>query len=161
LGVATSLAIGALFLRSERLFAPEPWSITVPLPAVGLAVAALALAGSLVIPGLTANARREALARGELPAELKLRGEAERTTDAEALLAIYTTQQIVDVSLLEGAAFFNGVVFLLEGQALALVVALALLGVLLARFPTRATAESWLDRQSARLDRERQERQTE
>lgn len=155
LGVATFLALVALVLRSGRLFTPDPWAITGPLSAAGLALAVLALAGSLVIPGLMAEAQRRALARGEGPGQLKRRSGAERPTDAEALLASYTTQRIVGAALLEGAAFFNGIAFMLEGKAPALVAALALLGALLARFPTRAAVDAWLDRQAAQLDQER------
>ena len=156
LGVAILLAIVALVLPSERPFAPDPWSITAPLPAVGLAYAALALVGSLVVPDLSANARRRALARGEVPRKLKRLGKAERPTDVEALLAIYGTRQLEGVFLLHGAAFFNVGVYNLEDKATTLFAALALLGLLLACFPTRQAVESWLDRQAAQLDQERQ-----
>jgi hypothetical protein len=58
--------------------------------------------------------------------------------------------------LLEGAAFFATIAYMLERNPLALATAIVLLGTLAARFPTSDRVNAWLDRQLGLLQEERQ-----
>ena len=72
------------------------------------------------------------------------------------LAQLYQTQLIVGAALLEGAAFFAGIAFMLERDPIAAGMALVLLAVLAARFPTRDRIEAWLEQQLGLLQEERQ-----
>ena len=71
--------------------------------------------------------------------------------EKSALVTIYQTSLIMGLAMLEGAAFFNLIIFLLEGKAVTLISALALLLVEVVRFPTRSGVESWVENQRAML----------
>ena len=76
--------------------------------------------------------------------------------DAGKLLAVYQTALIIGAALLEGATFFLAIAYFLEGQILSLIVAGVLMGLLVARFPTRSRVAGWIDRELERIDQERQ-----
>ena len=57
-------------------------------------------------------------------------------------------------AILEGATFFAAVVYLLTGNPIVAGVAIALLLVMLAAFPTRARIDLWLERQQEKLREE-------
>lgn len=69
---------------------------------------------------------------------------------------MYQTQLIIRCAILEGAAFFCLVSYMIEQQMLGLVAAVVLLFVMLANFPTPSRVESWID---ARLIESEQLRQ--
>lgn len=58
---------------------------------------------------------------------------------------LYQTQLIIRCAILEGAAFFCLVGYMIEQQMFGLVAAVVLLLVMLANFPTRSRVESWID----------------
>jgi hypothetical protein len=58
--------------------------------------------------------------------------------------------------MLEGAAFFATIAYMLERNPIALATAIVLLGALVARFPTSDRVNAWLDRQLGLLQEERQ-----
>jgi len=79
------------------------------------------------------------------------------------LAPIYQTQLIIGAAMLEGAAFFATIAYMfatiaymVERNPLALATAIALLGALVARFPTSDRVNAWLDRQLGLLQEERQ-----
>jgi hypothetical protein len=73
-------------------------------------------------------------------------------TDAGKLLLVRQTTMIIGMAQLEGACFFGGIAYLLEGQPLALVVVVIGLLLLMTKFPTEGRVRSWLDAQMEQLD---------
>lgn len=67
----------------------------------------------------------------------------------------YQTQLIVGLALLEGAAFFNLVAYLIEAQLYTLAIAGMLAFVMMLRFPTLRSVRDWIERR----DREAEERE--
>ena len=126
---------------------------------IAVAVGLMNLALSFVVPNLAvANGRRQ-IARGVAP---KIKGgptEAKQiypSGDTGMLAQLYQTQLIVGAAMLEGAAFFAGIAFMLERNPIAAGMALVLLAVLAARFPTRDRIQAWLEQQLGLLQEERQ-----
>ena len=74
------------------------------------------------------------------------------------LAAAYQTKTIVAAALLEGAAFFCTVAYLIEHQSVALYVAIALAFFILLQIPTLSRFESWLDSESTSIEQLRQMR---
>jgi hypothetical protein len=60
-------------------------------------------------------------------------------------LALYQTRMIVGLALLEGAAFFNIVSYIIEGQWWTLLVVAVLVAFMLAAFPTRTRLRRWVE----------------
>ncbi len=67
------------------------------------------------------------------------------------LLPQFQAQLIVRAAVLEGAAFFGAVAYLLTGNPVPACVTVALLVPMLVDFPTRTKVESWLERQQEKL----------
>jgi len=116
---------------------------------VGVLVAGMAVLMHYTIPALAVNSQRQALAEGRTDAIFKGR-EAPRSQDM-ALAAIYQTQMIIGLALLEGAAFLNAIVFMIQGSPVSLAVAVALIGLMATRVPTRGALDGWIEDQRARL----------
>ncbi len=118
-----------------------------------------ALVMSVAVPrAVTAGARRQIAAgtwnpnpRGSAPAP-----DGKETSDEAKLAMVYQTQKIVAVALNEAAAFFALIVYMLEGNALALGLALLLIAAQVVRFPTREKVEGWIDQQAGLIRQERQ-----
>lgn len=60
------------------------------------------------------------------------------------LLAVYQTQMLATLATLEGAALLGAIVFLLQQSPVGLGVAVAGMGAMALRFPTRRRVEAWL-----------------
>jgi len=60
-------------------------------------------------------------------------------------LALYQTRMIVGLALLEGAAFFNLVAYLIEGRWWSLAVTAVPLAFMLAAYPTRTRIRQWVE----------------
>ena len=60
------------------------------------------------------------------------------------MLAVYQTQMLARLAPLESAALFGAVVFLLQRSPVGLGVAVAGMGMMALRFPTRRRVEAWL-----------------
>jgi hypothetical protein len=69
------------------------------------------------------------------------------TGDAQGLLAGLQVRRILVAALLEGAAFFNLVAYLIERVPYTLAVVLVLIGGIGMLFPLRSFVEDWLDRE--------------
>ena len=75
--------------------------------------------------------------------------------DAQCLLGIHQSKTILLVGVLEGAAFLNAVMFLIEGDFLSLIaIALLLIGIVM-QFPTTNRLSNWLEDQLRQLREER------
>jgi hypothetical protein len=78
------------------------------------------------------------------------------TGDTSKLVAVFQTKMIIAYALLEGAAFFGCIAYLLEAEALALVAVVGPVALMLLTFPTRPRLDLWLQQQQARIDELRQ-----
>jgi hypothetical protein len=67
------------------------------------------------------------------------------------LLVLFQTTQIVTMAVLEGAVFFCLIAFFMEGKTLVLVLALILVGRMLAGFPTSGKLDVWLEQRRIEL----------
>jgi hypothetical protein len=139
-GVSSSIVAGSLVMAvvffagialSQRL-GPPPGE---PLRrGGGVAFAALVIVPAIVVPRVMTNA---GLARLE----------SYEGDDAErALAGLYQSRVIVAQAMPEGAAFFNLVAYLLEGNWVSLGVVGGLLLMMLAQFPTQGRFENWVKR---------------
>ena len=149
------LAIIVFVIKAGHPFSAAPWQVTVPMGLMALVFAGMLLVLSFVIPDLTAANNRRQLARGNLPAAVSssVKGPISETL---ALAVIYQTRLIVGLALLEGAAFFCMIVFLLEGSALSLIAALVLLLVEATRFPTEPGLSGWIEDQRSQMIADRE-----
>ncbi len=87
---------------------------------VGLGLGLLATLAGVTVPRLCAN---------QMP----------------ATVATYQTTLIIGAALFEGAAFFNLIAYMIEGQVLSLVVAAILLLFMILLFPTVSRVHDWLE----------------
>ena len=135
---------------------------SLPLPLITLIAVAMAvinLAMSFVVPKLVVDQGRRKIA-GEGPdAVMKTDPSSPKQLYpagyTDKLAALYQTQLIIGAALLEGAAFFAVIAYLLERSPIALLTALVLLGVMFTRFPTGDRVNNWLDQQLSMLQEER------
>jgi hypothetical protein len=108
------------------------------------------------IPRTIVQGQRRALAEGRWTGGRPSgRGVPAATTDAGRLLSVYTTARIVQLALLEGAAFLCLIVYYLRGDPLMLALALGLVGAMLVGWPTRSRLDAWLGEQAEYLNQER------
>lgn len=95
-------------------------------------MAAVMLGMRAIVPALVASAgTRQALANG---GDLR-----------EALAPVYQTRTIIGNAMLEGAAFFGLVSYLIERNWLSLCSAGTMLVVMAATFPSQSQFESWVE----------------
>ena len=117
--------------------------------ALGAGVVAF-VAGN-VVTRIMATAQQHALVtRAESPA-----GERDGA-DVAMLLGGYQVRFIVACALLEGAGYFNGAAYLIEGQWSSLAMIAALAAGMLLLLPTPGRMRGWLERKLATLQQERQ-----
>ena len=131
---------------------PEPSIISY----LAVAAACVALVASIAVPGLLAAIARRRIVTGQpampnpkltLPAELG---------DVGPIAVVYQTRLIVSVAFLEGAAFFNLIAYLLEGQLMSLTAAAIMLIALVSRFPTASQMTGWVEEQLKAIEQLRQ-----
>lgn len=131
---------------------------------LGAAVSAFFLLARAAVPSVVTTQARRAMARGNLDKLPVLGGNfqphvaslVERAGDTGRLAAVYGSQAIVGMALLEGCCFMNLVFFVLEHNPLALGIALAILGLMAINFPTHERMVEWIDNQ-LRWARQRRE----
>ena len=118
------------------------------------AYGAVTLVAALVVPPVLAGAGRRKIAAGTFTVVQPGRGDAgsseallERTGDAGRLCYVLFPVTIVGAAVLESGGLLAGVAYLLEGESLAVGVAVVLLLALAMRFPTQARVEQWIDEQ--------------
>jgi hypothetical protein len=90
-----------------------------------------------IVPRLIAGHMRQAIADGQ-PLETEV-------GDVRPLVNMYQTRLIIGAAILEGAAFFNVVAYMLEHQPISLVVAGLLALTLLAQIPTFGRLRNWAE----------------
>ncbi len=132
-GVLIFLLIAVFITQGNQ---PQQGQLTI----IGIAFAVLALVG-------------QAFVRLQLEFS-KVEKETYDPRSDEALLAfvpVYQTELIIKLALLEGAAFFNGVAYLLEINWWSLAAMGALLAVMCFSFPTRPRITRWIERRTVEL----------
>jgi hypothetical protein len=110
----------------------------------GLGFALVAMAMSLVVPNVIVASTKKSLVKGR-PIDLpKQFGEMSNLGFLAPLAGLYQTKMIIAMALLEGAAFFNLISYMMERQPFTLAVVGMLLLALAMNFPTRRGLEKWL-----------------
>ena len=122
-----------------------------------IAVAAVLLPLSFLVPGLIAARSRSAIAAGK-SAVPPVRGLEPVTpaTDSAQLAMVYQQQLIIGAALKEGLAFFAAAAYFVEKSPIALGLALLVVAGLILQTPTRKRVELWIDQQREMLILERQ-----
>jgi uncharacterized membrane protein len=146
-----------VYLRSQK---EKGWNFSeggiVTLCALAFAIAA-PLMGAVIARQAVTTARRK-LSAGEVPVDeggALISKKQGQEADVESLAMLYTTKTIILASILEGAAFFNAIAFLIEGDLLTVIAAgLSAVGVA-SQFPTIARVVHWFEEQLARLKEDR------
>jgi hypothetical protein len=118
---------------------------------VALVFAAIDVPLSIFVPKLIADTACKALAAAKGP-----EGPPSTAEDVAALVSAYQTKTIAGAALNEGAGFLALIAYMLEGQLIALAVAVALIVGVALRFPRRAAVEQWVDDRLARVQLDRQ-----
>jgi hypothetical protein len=72
--------------------------------------------------------------------------------DTSRLLLAYQTKMILAAALLEGAAFFGCIAYLLEGQTSVLAIPAVVLTLMALTFPTQDRVSQWVEEQQRRID---------
>lgn len=104
---------------------------------IGIGFGLLMVANHFVIPGLIAkNQLKQAFEEGLL--------EKERDEQLNRCSGIFSTQLIIGLALLEGAAVFNLIAMLVDHSPISLTIAAILLGLMLVRFPTHERVSWWV-----------------
>jgi hypothetical protein len=113
---------------------------------------------SIVVPKLMVDATRKRIAadKNKLSASSGASAlDAQLRSDVHQLAGAYQSQKIVGAALNEAVAYLATMAYLIEGNYLALGLAIALLGAVAARFPRRAAVEQWIGDQFERLSAQR------
>ena len=144
LGVVMLTVVLVVMRHTQKVQADVPVMIY-----VGIAFAVMNIAAAWVVPASMDREMRKRILRSE--------GTPVNTDDPQASWAmLYQSRLIVRCALLEGAAFFQPIAYLLAGHPISLVVLGILFLLLVLQFPTAERVRAWIDRQRDQLEQERQ-----
>jgi hypothetical protein len=122
--------------------------------AAGAAIVAIVAWG--IAPGMIASRMREAIVAGKGD-QLTLKPYAtDDLGDAGPLGGVYQVRAIIGAAILEGAAFFNLMAYMLEGQLINLAAAGVLVLIMLCAIPTYGRVESWVQNELTTIEQLRQ-----
>ncbi len=146
--IAGSLAFGVLvFAFVVIMMQPEQADVddTGINSLMAAGASAVALMASMVVPRVIRANMRQLIADGKplgqnIPAPV-----ATELGDVGSLTAMFQTTLIVGIAILEGAAFYNLIAYMLEHQTINLLCAAGLLTAILFKFPTRGGIEIWIN----------------
>ena len=148
-GVTVFLGIGWFQPQAPNANANPQAGISLLL-AIGIVMAVSGILFSTVVVPLITRAQVSALANqhsgGTQAADSAAKGTETESLDTR-LLGIHQVAHILRLAVLEGPAFFLGFVFMNEHSPIALGLALGLLAVMAAHFPTTLRVERWLENQ--------------
>jgi hypothetical protein len=132
---------------------------------IAVAFAAVGLPLSYLVPGWIATQNRRKIAAGTWVPPVRANANTlgppspfspdALKSDTGKLALLYQIQFIIGAAINEGVAFFASVAYLLSKNPIALGLALVLLVVQIARFPTPMRVASWIDRQQEWLIQDR------
>lgn len=144
--IAGALIQGVVvFLVVVMFFLPVPPNRLAVLNSyIALGFALVAMVMSLVVPNIIVASTKKSLVKGR-PIDLpKQFGEVSNLGFLAPLAGLYQTKMIIAMALLEGAAFYNLISYMMERQPFTLAVVGMLLLALVMNFPTRRGLEKWL-----------------
>ena len=124
-------------------------------PFISMFAVAMGVASFFVAPlgsQFISAGMRKSLAAGN---SIRLGGSSaipEETGQVGELAHIYQIEQIIHRAVLEGAAFMNLAVFLVESQPMCPVIALCLLLAMFFRFPTYNHLENWVGKEMTAIE---------
>ena len=107
---------------------------------IGLVIAAMAVVVRTIVGNFLRTGSRNAIDR-------TVWDELSSQKQDEQLIGSMQAGQIIELAILEGAAFLNLVFYLLEKQTISLFVVGGLLGLMAVAFPTGAKVDHWVDSQ--------------
>jgi len=161
LGVGILLVVAATMGPTLRPL-PEPDEAGPVITYVAIAFTISALFARAVVPNIVVTVGRRKIAQRLAEAEGAEGGEGQTDTGAspdarvaQELARLFYTKTVVRCAILEGAGMFLGVAYLLEGNRLALGVAILIVLFLALHFPTRSGMAGWTDDQRRRLEQDR------
>ena len=135
-------------------------------PLIAYLAAAFALAAIIVwavMPRVIAGRIRQAIVDGKPVPAAGLSGNLPMTDERlqiSPLVTMYQTPLIIGSAILEGAALFNLIAYMIERQQMSLIVAGALLLLMLSQIPTVSRLEAWVEGELATIDQLRLLRRT-
>jgi amino acid transporter len=127
------------------------------LPYIALAFAVSAVAARVMVVPVVVGTIRRKIAQGTWPPpagrpqQPSLVGMAEADEEAGKLAMLFLTKTIIAGAIIEGAAFFLLIAYLIEGSFMALGVAVAMVVLLASHFPTAGGFISWIERQKEEM----------
>jgi hypothetical protein len=126
---------------------------------LGVGLAALAFVAWAVVPGMIVARMREAIVAGKSEQlTLNTSPAAADLGDVGPLAGVSQSRIIVGSAILEGAAFFNLMAYMLEQQLVNAAVAGLLAVVIMASIPTYGRLEGWMQNELASIEQLRQMR---
>jgi hypothetical protein len=112
--------------------------------AIGMAVAVIV--GWLIVPAvIAAQMKKSVIEKSSGQPDPRAPVANADLGDVPPLVAIFQTRTIIAAALLEGAAFFACIAYMLERQPIALAAVGVLLLLILSQMPTVGRVESWLE----------------
>ena len=145
--IVVALALGPILFAGiaifQRLKQPQPDNL-IPYLAAGFSVTALAVR-IFIGRAIVANQRDRIAAGSWSPgANATSAGLPANMTDGDRLLFVFQQKTIVESAIVEGAAFFVLVSFLIAGQWWSLAIAGVFVAVIVVPFPTYLRIENWV-----------------
>lgn len=133
MGVLMFLGVVLVMTQGDIFGQGNPGMLTM----IAAGFAGLMIVNHLVVPALVTKAQLNKLNSEES-------GPKDSDNTKDSLLAIYQTQLIITLALLEGAAFFNLISVMIEHHVISLIAAILLLGLMAVRFPSRTKVSWWV-----------------
>jgi hypothetical protein len=134
---------------------PQPQPL---LSALAVGSTVMAIVARMIVPALVVAGMRRGIAAGTWPPQGgNLPPGVPETNNADRLLSVHQTKTVIEGALLEAAAFFVLVVYLMTRESWLLGIAAVLLAWLVFSMPTRERNEQWVEQQLELLEVERRE----
>ncbi|HEY2837562.1 MAG TPA: hypothetical protein VGJ26_00320 [Pirellulales bacterium] len=151
------MTVAMAFLRSQG---KEGWNFSeggvVTLTALAVAIAAPLLGTVISRQVVTTNRRKLATGESDSSAgQAKKSQKKAKEADIESLAMLYQTKTIILASILHGAAYFNAIAFMIEGDLLTIVAGGLLAVGIASQFPTVTRVANWVEDQLGRLQEDR------
>jgi hypothetical protein len=150
--IVTAMGSGAIMFLVVAIVVAKPAAAQPLIAYMAVAFAVAAFAAWLVVPGVIANKACQAIAAGHTPSAAVQANVSHDADVVTQLAGVFQTRLIIASALLEGAAFFNLVAYLLEGQYLSLGIASVLILLILSQFPTRGRLSVWVSHQMENIE---------